>query len=349
MKRRVFSILGAVLLLVVPLATGLFQAIAQAQYATITERSLKLSNSQPSAVADYEVSFIAQAVPQLGSIRIEFCSNTALFEVTCNAPTGFDASAAVLATQTGDTGFSIHPSSTASTLILTRTPGPTTGLMSAYTFSNIVNASTADSQYARYSTYPTDDATGPMQDRGGIAYALNPAFGVSTEVPPHIEFCLAETIVSANCSIASGNYASMGDFSTVSARTGQTQMVIATNAANGYTIRINGNTIASGTNIIPALSSPTFSAPGNSQFGINLRANSDPSFGQDPTGPGSGLPAADYNIPNRFVFRPGDIIASKNTTEDYRKYTVTYLVNISRNQPPGIYAGTYTYVALGNF
>jgi hypothetical protein len=28
---------------------------------------------------------------------------------------------------------------------------------------------------------------------------------------------------------------------------------------------------------------------------------------------------------------------------------VTYLVNISRSQPPGVYAGSFTYTGTGNF
>lgn len=317
--------------------------------ATITDRSLKLSNSVPATTSDYEVSFEAAASATLGSIKIEFCSNTALFELACVPPSGFDASAAVLSAQSGDVGFSIDPASTANVIILTRTASAGAGAPSSYTFSAIENATGAGSQYARYSTYPTTDASGPIQDRGSVAYALNPPFGLSTEVPPNIEFCLAQTIASNNCSSLAGSYVSLGDFSTNAARTGRMQMAVSTNAANGYAIYVNGNSLASGTNVLPGLNTPTLSLPGTSQFGINLRANSNPQSGEDPVGPGSGMPYGDYNIPDRFVFRSGDVVATKNNVEDYRKYTVTYLVNISSQQPVGVYAGTYTYVAIGNF
>lgn len=320
-----------------------------ASNATIVDRAMTLSNSAPSAVADYELSMTPPVSVAFGSIKVEFCSNTTLFELSCTPPTGFDASSAVLASQAGDMGFSIHPASDASTIILTRTPAAGTGVQSTYSFTTITNADAEGTQYIRLSTYPTADASGPMQDFGGIAYSLNNPFGLTSEVPPNLEFCLATVINSVDCSDINGSYVELGDFSTNAARSGTLQMVAATNASNGYNLSVDGNTLASGNNPIPALTVPTVSAPGNSQFGINLRANSNPADGQDPSGPGTGVPSADYNQPNRYVFRSGDVVASKNSPDSYRKYTITYLVNISRSQTAGIYAGSYTYVALGNF
>jgi hypothetical protein len=126
-------------------------------------------------------------------------------------------------------------------------------------------------------------------------------------------------------------------------------MLLATNAANGYIIQVYGSTMTSGNNIINALASNAGSHPGSSQFGINLRANSVPPVGGDPTGPGIGQPAAGYNIPNSFRFVPDDIVASSVAPDDWRKYTASYLVNVPSDQPPGVYASTVTYVAAGSF
>lgn len=349
--RNIFSTKSLCAIAIIGLFFGtvsFFYASVFAQ-ATISSRALLLSSNLPGQSATYNVSFTAPGVPVLASIKIEFCSNSPLFLQPCIPPNGFTLAGATLAAQSGETGFSIHPSSTANVLILTRVAAPSTGLPSMYELPNITNANGAGSQYARYSTYTADDGTGPQLDSGGIAYALNDVFGVSTEVPPHLTFCLGNSIPTTDCSGATGNYMSLGDFSPNAATIGQIQLVVATNAANGYTIRIDGNTLASGNNALPALASPTFSAPGSNQFGLNLRANFNPASGQEPSGPGSGSPSGDYNIVNKYTFRPGDIIAVKNTVEDYRKYTVTYMVNISRSQAPGIYSGTYTYIALGNF
>ncbi len=340
--------LAASMLLAFTLGAGWLLPVS-AQSATIIDRSLKLSDSLPGAVGQYEIGFTAAAMPVFGSVKVEFCSNTALFEVICNSPLGFDISAANLIAQAGDIGFSVHPSTTASILILTRPTSPASGSPSTYTLSNIRNAASTGSQYARYSMYASHDGTGTTLDKGSIAYSLNPLFGVSSEVPPYLEFCAGANITTMNCNNVNGSNVPLGDFSTQVASTGKTQMVVGTNAASGYTIRVNGKTMISGTNVIPALSTPTLSAPGRSQFGINLRSNTNPAGGENPSGSGLGTPADDYNISNKYVFRPGDILAGSNTTEDYRKYTVSYMVNIDRNQSPGIYSGTYTYVALGNF
>lgn len=339
----------ATMFLALFLCFGFVQTMVYAQFATINDRSLQLGNNIPGQTATYRAAFTAPGIPLLGSLKFEFCSNSPLPTEPCIAPAGYSVAGAVLATQTGETGFSIHPSTTANVLVLARVPAPSTGLPAVYELNNVINAAGEGTQYARYSTYVSDDGTGVAVDRGGIAYNLNNGFGVTTEVPPYLDFCSGNSIPTVDCSGATGNYVQLGDFSPDRATSGQTQLVVATNAGNGYNISVSGNTLQSGTNAIPALTSPTVSAPGNNQFGINLRANSNPAGGQEPTGPGSGFPEGDYAIINKYTFRPGDIIASKNSVEDYRKYTVMYLVNISRNQPPGIYAGTFSYNALGNF
>jgi hypothetical protein len=126
-------------------------------------------------------------------------------------------------------------------------------------------------------------------------------------------------------------------------------MVIATNGQNGYNISVNGSTLTSGNNTIPPLISGATSQIGVSQFGINLRVNSNPNVGVDPSGPGIGSPTASYDQPNNFRYNNGDIVATAGGVTDYRKFTVSYIVNISKQQPAGIYASTFTYVALSNF
>lgn len=336
-------------LVVVGLLLGIYSGLATAQVATIAERGVKLSDSIPGHQSAYNVFLRSPAVPTLGSIKVEFCENSPLFSQPCDPPGGFTLAGAILSDQSGDVGFTIDPSSTASVLILKRTPGASLGTPSEYTLQNVTNATALGTQYARFTTYASNDATGPIQDLGAVAYVLNVDSSLVTEVAQYLDFCVATTINSTDCSDLNGSYLGLGDFSPNAAATGQLQMVVGTNAGNGYMVSIDGNPMASGNNVLPPLTVPTASAPGNSQFGINLRANTSPASGANPSGVGGGTPTADYNIPNRFTFRSGDVIASRATTEDYRKYTVTYLVNISKKQEPGIYAGTYTYVTLGNF
>jgi hypothetical protein len=313
-------------------------------------RSIILGSSAPDAVNTYRLGFTVTTAGPLGSIKLEFCENSPLLTEPCNAPAGFDISNATLLSETGETGFNIDALTTANSLLLSRTPAVSAGgVQVAYELGNVHNASALGTSYARISTYATSDGSGPISDEGGLAYSLVPAFAVNAEVPPYIIMCVGVSITGTDCLTASGDYVNMGDFSPTAPRTGSTQVVLATNAPSGYIITISGNTMTSGNNVIPNLTSPTVSIPGSSQFGINLRANSSPTAGTEPVGGGSGSPAPDYNIPNRFTYRSGDIIASFNNVENYRKYTITYLVNVNRNQPPGIYSSTYTFTGTGNF
>jgi hypothetical protein len=237
----------------------------------------------------------------------------------------------------------------ANEIILTRTaatpvPGPVT-----YTFDGIVNPSAAGPYYVRIETFLTEDATGADTDFGGLAYSINNELQISTTVPPFLLFCSGVTISGTDCNTASGDYINFGELSSNTARSGSTQMVIATNAMFGYSLTINGTTMLSGTNVIPALAANDVSRPGTGQFGVNLRNNSDPNIGADPSGIGSGVVTANYSIPNRYRFVSGEQIATSSTTDAYRKYTVSYVVNVAKGQAPGIYVSTITYICLATF
>jgi hypothetical protein len=66
---------------------------------------------------------------------------------------------------------------------------------------------------------------------------------------------------------------------------------------------------------------------------------------------GSGVATigAGYNTPNSYKFVSGDVIASSTTSDAYRLYTISYIVNIANGQAPGIYVTTLQYIALATF
>ncbi len=312
-------------------------------------RTLKLSNNIPGQTSNYEISMDIATAGTLGSIEVKFCSNLALLYYPCTPPTGFDVSVASISAQSGISGFTIDPSTTANILILSRIPSAVPTGTTSITLSGVKNQAAAGSSFARYYTYAANDASGPVIDDGAVAYSLNDDFGVSAEVPPYLTFCVATTVTSTDCTATEGDFVQLGQLTTARASAGTSQMALATNAESGYTIRILGQSMTSGNNVIPPLTTNTSSAPGTNQFGINLAANSDPSSGSGATGPGTGSATPNYGQSNSFRFVGGEIVASGTSVEDYRKYTVTYLVNINRSQPPGVYASSFSYIALGNF
>lgn len=314
----------------------------------LQNRTLRLSNNIPGQISQYEITMDIPTSGTFGSIRVEICSNLALLYYPCTPPGGFNLIGATILSQAGITGFSIDPSTTASVLVLSRAPSAVAAGTIVVSLGNVTNQASAGSAFARYYTYASNDASGSVTDDGALAFHLNDNFAVSAEVPPYLTFCVGKTI-SLDCSDVDSGFVQIGQLSTARAATGTSQFAIATNADNGYNVRVHGQSMTSGNNVIAPLATARQSIPGSNQFGINLRSNSIPNSGSDPNGPGAGIPATAYGQANTFKFVSGETIANGTTVEDYRRFTVTYLININRNQAGGVYASSFSYIALGNF
>lgn len=331
---------GALIAVVLPTSAALVQ-----------NRLLDMSTSEAGiGGVTYSLQFDLVNSYSLGSIVLEICDDGPLPGTPCTVPAGFDASGVVLASQSGETGFAVHPSSTANRIVLGRAAAMTAPGTVSYDLGNIINPSLGNHTfYGRIYTYASSDGTGPSIDDGGLALSTANRVALTAEVPPYLLLCVAQSITGFDCLTATGNFLDFGEFSKTSVKTVESQLVIATNAGFGVGVSVSGLTLTSGNNVIPSLAVPTASAPGTSQFGINLRANTIPGIGQDPSGAGSVNPTANYNIPNFFTFNNGDYIAASAGASDVRKLTVTHIANVSNAQPPGVYNTTLTYIALASF
>ncbi len=338
----------AVLLL--PVAGPLRISTILVSAANLTTRELHIADAQAGVTTTYRISMSGQSAGTVGSVRLQLCTEDPFLGAPCTAPAGLDMSGAVLASQYGVSGFSIHPGTTANELVLTRTPAPTVAGPVAFELSGVVNPSAAGSYYGRLETFASTDASGARHDGSGLAFVINPAvLSIRSVVPPYLLFCVGNTIQPYDCDTASGNYIDFGEFSSKKTATGHTQLLVATNADFGYTIRVSGTTLTSGINTIPALSSPDVSRIGTSQFGLNLRSNSTPPSGSDVQGSGVGVVTAAYNSPNFFKFESGDVLVSSIDPDYFRLFTVTYIANVSSGQAPGAYVSTLQYIALASF
>jgi len=211
-----------------------------------------------------------------------------------------------------------------------------------------MNPSAIGSFFVRISTYQSVDASGTRLDYGSVVNSINQGVNISTEVPPILKFCVGLTL-GDDCSTDSDSVVNLGDLKTNAVAKGSSQMIAATNAEFGLAIAVYGTSMTSGNNVIAPLINPTISAPGNAQFGLNVRKNTDPVVGQDPSGPGVVVPAARYDTPNRYAFTSGDLVATSPVATDSRKITASYIVNISPAQPPGVYTATLTYICTATF
>jgi hypothetical protein len=259
-------------------------------------------------------------------------------------------SGAILTGQTGETGYAIT-TRTANHLVLSRTASAPGGIRSKYVFSNIVNPTATTSSYAiRLSDYTSTDASGPILNLGSVVTQVAEGITLATQVPPMLLFCVGKQ-VSPNCdSTTGGNYTDLGDISATNTLFTSSQMAAGTNASAGYSIAAYGTTMEAGSNVINALTTPTLSAPGNSQFGINLTENSSPSIGSVPDGQSTNaVVAPGYGTSNLYKFQSGDLIASAPNVSLLRRFTISYIVNAPPDLRAGVYTTTLTYICSGHF
>lgn len=339
-------------LAIVLLLVATYNSKAQA-LTLLQSRYDQLSTSGTGALATHTIGFTyTNYTTPIGSVTIEFCSNTPLIGDVCDASPGLNLANASLAmsAETGQTGFSIY-SITSNTITLTRSPTVPTApdATSTYPITNIYNPTSPGTYYVRLETFASTDGSGSNIEQGGIAIAVLPAFTISSEVPPYLTFCSGTVIANLNCDDVSGDQINFGDFSPSNTSAATSQFLTATNANNGYSVTLDGTTMTSGNNIIPAPTTPTASRLASSQFGVNLLANTSPSVGSNPVGNGTASVSPTYDNRNLYLFNSGDVVASSNRPSDYMKFTVSYIVNVNSGQPVGVYATTVSYICLANF
>ncbi len=312
--------------------------------APLEQRSIRVGSSVAAAITTHRFQFRIVNPISLGSIEFEYCTNSPFVGGACTAPTGFSLTNASLTGQTGATGFTIHPNTTTNKLILGRGPAAVAPPVNAtYTIANVNNPSQArQTVFVRISTFASNNGTGARGETGTVVFSTARGLSIGGFVPPYLIFCVANT-VNANCTITEGNYLSFGELSPTTTQAVTSQFAVATNDPAGYVTTVSGVTLTSGNNVIPALTSATPSTPGVSQFGINLKANTTPTVGSNPSGVGTGVPQPNYNTTNSFAFNSGNLVIS-TLPSDFNVFTVSYIANVSSGQPPGVYSSTITYI-----
>jgi hypothetical protein len=320
-----------------------------AEAADFQNRSIRLSSPSAGEASNHTFSFTNPTVSVVGSIVLQYCANSPLFIDPCAAPAGLDATAASLASQTGNVGFVKDASSTASRIVLSRAPAGSLSINSSYTLNNVINPTLADQTFfGRISMHASSDGSGPAIDQGAVAFSTSGSFNIGAYVPPFLIFCVGVT-VAPDCSSTTGNLIDFGVLAPTITALATTQFAGATNDFTGYQVFVNGQTMTSGNNAIPELTIPGSSSQGVSQFGLNLRLNNAPVVGNNPSGSGTAVVDPKYNTSNLFAFGDGDKVVSSPITTDFNVFTQSYLVNVSALQKPGVYATTLLYTAVASF
>lgn len=342
-----------------------------ASAAQITERKLTLigvgttGGSLAGGVVNHKFDFTLPTTGTgVGSIKFEYCTVAQLD--ACVAPTGMDAANATYGPESGFTGFSIDTKN-ANTVVIKRaaTANPPATSIS-FQLNSVKNTTDINKTfYVRISTYASLNGSGTAIDTGSVAASTAQKIELSGIMPESLIFCTGKTIPviastttpdCANADLAAITFDQL--FSPSSTATATSQMAASTNAGGGYVITVNGPTLKSGSNEIPAKATQALGTRGTSEFGMNLVANT---VTTSPTPVGAnvspartlpdlrGQPTAGYNTPDQFQYVDGATVASSDSATNGQIYTVSYIANVAGNQISGTYATTLTYICTPTF
>ena len=324
--------------------------LSRASAADLQPRTVIISSPLAGAVTNHEFRFTTVTSASVGSVVLEYCANLPFYNTPCTPPTGLIVNASSIATQSGISGLSISAGdSSTNRLVLTRANSIINSTPVVLRLGNITNQTTASqSVFVRISTHTSNNGSGTPIDFGAVVYTTAVGIGVGGYVPPYLTFCAGVTVADT-CTSTNGSLMDMGELSDSRASTATSQFAVATNDPTGYNAYVSGGTMTSGNEIIPALSVGSASIVGQSQFGINLRSNSSPSVGANISGIGTGTAANGYDQANIFRYNDGERIAFSPLPTNFNRFTVSYLVNVSEDQRPGVYASSYTFTAVASF
>ena len=345
--------------------------------AQITSRSLTLlagttdGGSKPGGVVNHLFTFSVPSATAVGSVQLQYCT---VASGTCVMPTGLvtNTSGTTLGGNTGAiSGLTlVNTSAPNGTPYLTRTAAAVTPGQVTIQLNGVTNPTTTNQTFfVRITTFGSTDTTGTSIDSGTVAASTATQIQLSGTMPESLIFCAGKTVGvngggMPDCTTATPGIISFNQlFSPTDTATATSQMAASTNASAGYSITVTGTTLTSGANTIPAMSAAALGTRGNSQFGMNLMANttttSTPAVGAAVT-PAANVPAnlrgqatTGYNTIDTFKYTSGDSVANSAAggagPTNAQIFTTSYMVNVAGSQPAGSYVTTLTYVCTATF
>ncbi len=396
-NKKITKILSIFVLATVVLTQILPLSMAHA--VALSPRSLTLvagsngdAGAKVSGTVNHDFNFkMATAGADIGSIRLQYCTTAAAVPsgLDCTTPPGLNTQntgptppATALANQAGVTGFTISGvDSINGNMVITRTHAVVGGVPTiSFTLQNVTNPSTnpitnSGTFFVRVSVYTSEDGTGAAIDSGTVAASTVTQIELSGIMPESLVFCVGKTITKTDnvpdCrTVTTGTITFNQLFSPSDTAFATSQMAASTNAATGYVITVNGNTLESGSNTIAQMSTTGIPIHGIAQFGLNLVANtgigggsvvyaSAGAFGAaaDLVANGTNLKgqaaAATYGVAEQFKYTTGDPVAKSDNViagpSDAQIFTVSYIANVTGSQPAGTYSTTLTYICTPTF
>lgn len=323
-----------------------------ASAAAITSASDTMSDLTVSAVSSHAIKFTSPtgAADNTDTIIItfpadfNFTSKTiGTVSFTHGASTGLENTETLAASPSASAWGAVFSGTQNRVLTLT---APTDGtgaavvaasdrLIISYTSANSINPSSPASYAVAI--------TGSFGDTGEMTVNIltNDQVSITAVVPQSLTFSISDNSIGfGNLLSASARYAD-GTGAGAASEGEAHNLIVGTNASNGYTMTLAGNTLTSGGNTVSAIGAAnTASSAGTEQFGVRFNASG-----------GSGTVSVPYAAAG-FAFDSGafpDQVATSVTSSANTTYSARYLANITSSTEAGSYTATLTYVATANF
>lgn len=324
------------------------------QAATLTSVSNTMSSQKVSASSTHSIKFTTPtgAAENTDTIVITFPTGfsfvgkaTSSISFTHGPSTGLETTEVIGPTGSTTAWSATFTGTASTTLTLT---APSDGVGTAALAANdrvIIGLTNASSTNPATPGSYSIAISGTFGDNGTTTVSIvnDDQVAIDATVAQSITFSISDNSVSFGV-ITSGasRYASgtaAGDASEVEAH----NLVVGTNASNGYTMTASGTTLTSGSNTItPIGASNTAASTSIEQFGLRLVASG-----------GLGAVAAPYaSSSSGFAFDTAsfpDVVATSTSATANTTYSARYIANIAANTEAGSYTSTITYVASANY
>jgi hypothetical protein len=167
--------------------------------------------------------------------------------------------------------------------------------------------------------------------------------GFNSDRQPYLEFTVSNT------------NQNIGLLTSSTTKTATANFTVKSYLASGYIVKQTSPGPTNGSYTMNGLATPTASAVGTEQFGVNLVANTNPAtFGAAPTQApdatfGFGQVASGYNTPNQYKYVRGDTVAYSDRSSGTTNYTVSYIFNVSNLTAGGTYTLNHVLVATSTY
>lgn len=328
--------------------TGPFAQIAYA--AAITSASDTLSSQKVSTLANHDIQFTSPTGVASGqTIIITFPADfsiATLLDFTDMDVLDDAVNVTLAAAPSGATWGAVRTSATVITLTNGTTAVGAGSVMRIKIGTNATNQSTGVRQITNTTTNGSKviAISGTFTDTGNITIQIltDDQVAVTATVDQSLTFSISDNTIGFGSLSASAACFAQGTAACSASEVEAHNLIVGTNAQNGYTTTVQGATLTLGAFSVTAIGGTnTASSVGTEQFGLRMTA----------TG-GSGtvtVPYAAAGFAYAGTASTASQVASATLASANTTYSARYIANIGSATEAGAYTATLTYVTVANF